>query len=134
MAENKKLIHAIICTGFVLVGFIVGFLIGMPRGGPEPEEITMETEPPAVEINAHATPEAEEPSPTPTPYVGTYYFVQSEEDSLNIYEVDGENKTLVKSAEVNLELFPASDKEALQQGVKVNNLEEGIQLIEDFTS
>ncbi len=132
MHINKKYLNILLGIGLVAAGFVTGLFLGGPEKPEEPIQAAEETDNPAVQIYSPATPEIEEP--TPTPYVGIYYFLQAQDDELRLYEVDGENKKLIKKAAVQTGMFPASDKSMLEQGIKLPNLEESIQYFEDFTS
>lgn len=129
---DKKYRYALLGVALAIVGFVGGLFLGAPKNDDLPEQTAENPQPPAVQISSPATPEVE--LPTPTPYVGIYYFLQVEENELRLYVVDGENKTLVKRAEVQLDMFPASDRAMLEKGLKLSNLEESIQYFEDFTS
>lgn len=129
---NQKYRYTLLGVGLAIVGFVGGLFLGAPKNDTLPEQAAEKPEPPAVQISSPATPEAD--LPTPTPYVGVFYFLQVEENELRLYVVDGENKTLVKKAEVQLDMFPAQDRVMLEKGIKLPNLEESIQYFEDFTS
>lgn len=132
MNINKKYLNILLGVGLVAAGFVTGLFLGAPEKQEGPIQAAEETESPAVQIYSPATPEAEEP--TPTPYVGIYYFLQARENELRLYEVDGENRKLIKKAEVQTDMFPAADQSMLEKGIKLLNLEESIQYFEDFTS
>lgn len=63
-----------------------------------------------------------------------YYYLQSEGNLLNLYEIDGASKKSVKSVPINPEMFPLEDRQLLKEGIKANTLEEGIEIIENFVS
>ena len=90
------------------------------------QEESVEIYRPVVTTEPESTPEA-----TVQPI---YYYLQSEENMLNLYEINGESKKLVKSVEVNLQMFPQEDRELLKNGIMALTLEEGIEIIENFVS
>ena len=64
----------------------------------------------------------------------TYYLLQNENNVLNMYEVSGDNKKLIKSIALNSAFLPAEDRENLKKGIKFTDKEYGYNLIEDYTS
>ncbi len=129
---NKKALRVLLGTGLIAAGLLIGLLLGRTEQPAAPNQTAERTPPPAVEIYSPATPEIEEP--TATPYVGIYYFLQAQEEELRLYEVDGENRRLIKKAPVDTSMFPAADRTMLEEGIQLLNLEESVQYFEDFTS
>lgn len=67
-------------------------------------------------------------------YVPENYRLVLEGENLNFYLVVEEEWLLLESAEITAELFPKEDIDVLKNGVFVDNLEDGIGIIEDFSS
>ena len=63
-----------------------------------------------------------------------FYYLQSEENMLVLYEINGSVQKEVKSTEINPEIFPYEDRELLKNGIKAFTLEEGIEIMENFIS
>lgn len=129
---NKKYLNVLLGIGLVAAGVVTGLFLGAPEKPEDPIQAAEETETPAIQIYSPATPEVEEP--TATPYVGIYYFLQAQDNELRLYEMNGENRKLIKKAAAQMDMFPASDKSMLEKGIRLLNLEESIQYFEDFTS
>jgi len=53
---------------------------------------------------------------------------------LNLYKIENGEKTLVKGIEFNTIYLPAEDRERLKKGIKLEDIEDGYELIEDFIS
>lgn len=67
-------------------------------------------------------------------YEPIYYSVQTNGSNLNLYEMRGDNKKVVKTFNVNLQMFPEEDVELLKNGIKAMTLEDGLEIMENFTS
>lgn len=93
---------------------------------PETEEKSVEIYQPVI------TAEPEENSDFITEPV--FYYLQSEDNMLVLYEVDGNIHKVIKSTEINMQIFPYEDRELLKNGIKAFTLEEGIEIMENFIS
>ena len=62
------------------------------------------------------------------------YTIKLEDNFLNFYLHSDTETILLDSVQIDTSLFPANDITALSQSISVTTLEEGISLIEDFTS
>lgn len=131
MQISKRYIYILCGVGLLLIGISIGLFLGNSKENAKNQAIPIES-PAAMQMSSPATPEADEPSPTP--YAGVYYFLQVEGENLCLYEIDGAQKTLIKKAEIQTAMFPASDNAMLKQGIRLANLEESIPYFEDFTS
>ncbi len=77
----------------------------------------------------------EEDIPTDTPKAAViYYSLQSQDNSLILYEVNGEQKKEVRRLPFEKTLYPEEDLSELAAGIRADSLEEGIQIMENFTS
>lgn len=63
-----------------------------------------------------------------------YYMLTAEANVLKLCEIDGENKKIVKTAEIMLDMLPKDDVELLKNGIHALSLEEGIEIMENFIS
>lgn len=63
-----------------------------------------------------------------------YYMLIGEGKKLNLYEINGNVKKIVKSAEITPEIFPEDDIELLKNGIHALSLEEGVEIMENFIS
>ena len=63
-----------------------------------------------------------------------YYLLISEKNFLNLYEINGDSKVLIKTINFNVQCLPAEDRQRLNSGIRLTDKEEGYSLIEDFTS
>ncbi len=62
------------------------------------------------------------------------YTICLEEGVLNFYLNSEKEKVLLESTPINIEIYPGDDIKSLAESITVETLEEGISLIEDFTS
>ena len=63
-----------------------------------------------------------------------YYILKNESNILNLYEIKNNDKILIKSSPINTDFLPTEDISSLEKGIIIKTLEDGYQLIEDFTS
>lgn len=63
-----------------------------------------------------------------------YYFLVSREKTLLLYQVNDEEKILLKEINFDTSSLPDEDRLKLKAGIAINSLEDGYLLIEDFTS
>ena len=71
------------------------------------------------------------PLPVVTP---KNYTIKLEDNFLNFYLNSDTETILLDSVQIDSSLYPANDISALSESINVTTLEEGISLIEDFTS
>ncbi len=83
--------------------------------------------------NTH-TPDVKRVSEDSEVIVPTNYTVILEEGKLNFYMIIDDTQVILESVEISENLFPKEDVKTLKSGVLVETLEEGIGIIEDFTS
>ena len=62
------------------------------------------------------------------------YTVILKDDSLKFYMIIDKEQVILESVKISEKLFPEEDIKALKNGIFVETLEEGIGIIEDFTS
>lgn len=62
------------------------------------------------------------------------YTICLKNEVLNFYLNSQTETLLLEAIPINIELFPHEDIKALSSGITVNTLEEGVNIIEDFTS
>ena len=62
------------------------------------------------------------------------YTLKLEDNFLNFYLHSDTETILLDSVQIDSSLYPANDISALSESINVTTLEEGISLIEDFTS
>lgn len=134
MKIKRNCLYALICAGFVFLGFGGGYLTGKATKSEKVSE--QKNNVPNTEITLQS-------SPLPTPKTesvtaelpqSTAYLLVSENNRLNLYEINGDEKILVKTISFNQEVLPAEDKQRLAEGILLENKEDGYELIEDFTS
>lgn len=66
--------------------------------------------------------------------VPTKYTVILEKGRLNFYMTIDKEQVILESVEMSESLYPEADIKSLVLGIDVETLEEGISIIEDFTS
>ena len=130
MKYKKTIISVSACMAAAAIA--IAAAVAYRPGGEEEREIASSEEE-SVEIYRPVV--TAEPTPTAEPATqSVYYYLQSEENMLNLYEINGDSRKIVKSVEVNLQMFPREDRELLKNGIMALTLEEGIEIIENFVS
>jgi hypothetical protein len=84
----------------------------------------------AVSVAVPSQPDAEESTEAPIGYDG--YEVIAEGGRLCLYEVKNDQKSLIESREVSMEIFPADDTYELKEGIRFDNIADAQSLFEDF--
>lgn len=77
--------------------------------------------------------EVEEEAESGTPDV-IYYKVILKKNTLFLYEMNGENKKLITSIEINPEYYPSEDIEKLKKGIDASFKEDGYEILENFAN
>jgi len=129
MTEKSK--YLFIGTGILgIIAVVASYCLSV--GDYEKYEIA-EAEKDSVKIYRPLVTIEPEPSEEPAP-IPIYYILKNEENKLNLYEIDGEAKKVIKSTEFSPEMFPLEDRVLLKEGIKALSLEEGIEILENFIS
>ncbi len=133
MSINKKIVLSLILLLFVFLGFGSGYLAGKIINSTKKASQTPQAPDIATEIYRPQPTTENTPIVTSQPVI-PYYLLKNENDVLSLYEITGEEKTLIKTININSVFLPSEDREKLKKGIAVASLEEGYELIEDFTS
>ena len=127
MNTRKIISYIVLCVVFALLGFYGGVLLGhLKQEKNAPVPVADDT---AVGIYQSGIYENES-----TGEDTTYYLLQNEDNTLKMYEITGDNKSLIKSIALNFSFLPPEDRENLNKGIKFTDKEYGYSLIEDYTS
>lgn len=128
MKENSKHINILVCALVCLLVIVCSTLLYSPSGGTE-EKIKAsggeEKEVRKEALSAEAAGDVQKP---------TGYTLRLEAERLKFYLNSEGGTVLLEEAPINSAVYPKKDIEALSAGVTVTTLEEGIGIIEDFTS
>lgn len=127
MKETYKNLNIIIISLICLLFIICVFFIKSPPDD-EPE---YSTENNSAEIY---NPRITEQAPTSSAAEAIDYTLKIENEFLNFYLNASSGSILLDSVRINSALYPTEDINALSKGITANTLEEGISIIEDFTS
>ncbi len=127
----------LLCIGIVFVG--TGFLAGYFAGSyffegqmPEPTPVaTADTMTAQAENANEALSQQVDITPEPT-YAGVRYLVVLEEESLHLYEVEGDRKKQLRKNEIETQLYPESDIRELEDGIYAGTLEGALEILENF--
>lgn len=128
---NKKNIfkYTSIITGFALMGFLIGFLISISFSSKNNVTHTKthsnNEKPQSVILNEETI------SSTP---ILPCYLLKNENEILTLYEINGNEKNVVKTVSINSQFFPPEDIKKLSNGIELSSIEEGFNLIADFSS
>lgn len=63
-----------------------------------------------------------------------HYLLKNENNILSLYEISGEERRLIKETGIDTFFLPEEDIKKLNNGIQLSTIEEGFELIEDFTS
>lgn len=129
MRENSKYLNILI-TSLICLIVILCFAFLRIDTSKDREDLS-EAENRSVEIYRPQPTEQEEAPPVTTP---VNYTLKLENGVLNFYLNSEKETVLLESLSINASLFPKDDISALSESITVNTLEEGISIIEDFTS
>lgn len=129
MKENSKHINVLVISLVCLLGVMCfAFLRG---GSKEKREDMSGEEGRSVEIYR---PQITEQKETPAVIKPVDYTLKLENGVLNFYLNSEKDTVLLESSPINTSLYPEDDIAALTESITVKTLEEGISIIEDFTS
>lgn len=129
--------HIIAGVIFVGTGFMFGYFLGKIFYTPSTEptkEISLSQEIAAEPVRTPDTLFTPEPSEIPENTPENTFLVQSSGNSIYIYEISDSEKTPVKAFDVNMSIFPSTDKELLVKGIEVYGLQDAYEIVENFTS
>ena len=119
-SKNTRITFLIIC--FIAAGFLFAFLF-FTTG--DKEELYENTNTENV-INYEEIPEAKDE-------ITEHYLLNLQNGTLCLYSVCGKENELIKQTELTDLSLPYEDIERLEMGIHLDSLEEGYQLMEDFT-
>ena len=129
MKENSKHINILITALICLLVIVCPVFLRPVK--PSPEEKPAKTAPDSVGIYHPQLTHEESPS---SPSAPLNYTVKLEDGTLNFYLNSENGIILLESSQINTALLPKDDITALTRGITADTLEEGIGIIEDFTS
>ena len=75
----------------------------------------------------------ETPSPSPISDAITH-LVRLDGSTLTLYEVNGENYTVVKSLDIDISYYPNEDIQELNTGIFAYSKESGFEILENFAN
>ena len=135
MRIRKEYLYIAFCIGLIFLGFGGGYLSAKAIYSDKPAEQNSSQ-------NMVATVQSFQPKPTEFVHEETagdttssiYYLLISEKNFLNLYEINGDSRVLIKTVNFNVQCLPAEDRQRLNSGIRLSDKEEGYSLIEDFTS
>ena len=126
MQKKNVIMVSSICLAAGIISAVSAYIFTREKGA---EDFVIEENKQIYKPVITTEPETEE-----IVYEPVYYSVQSVGDALNLYEMQGENRKVVKTFNVNLQMFPEEDVELLKNGIKAMTLEDGLEIMENFTS
>ena len=129
MNKNTIIKYTSIIAAFLLTGFLTSFFIcgnNSKKSSTAPKTISDNTlKNQSVITNSE--------SPTPD-LILPCYLLKNENEILTLYEINGNKKNVVKTVSINSQIFPPEDIKKLSAGIKLSTIEEGFNLIADFSS
>ncbi len=128
---RKEYLYGILCAVVVAASFGGGYLAGQVA---DADETVIKDNKEEVLTNTVPVDDDYEEIIGEQEQIGIYYILKDENKSLNLYKVDNEEKTLIKEIEFDTKYLPAEDRERLKKGIKLEDIEDGYELIEDFIS
>ena len=131
IAKMRKEVFVMKDKKYLIPILVVSVLLISGCGKKKNKEKASENTPKAVsETYTEAVQETEEAA---EPSVITY-SVQLSEKTLSLFEIDGQNKKLVTSMEINPEFYPEEDIAKLEQGIEAYCMEDGYEILENFAN
>lgn len=127
MKENSKHINVLVCAAVCLLVIVCAVFLRRNDYGVEENHTSSADKLPNIRSTAHETVEDSFTEPLS-------YTLRLEADTLSFYLNSESGTILLETAPINSKIFPKNDIDALCAGVTVSTLEEGIGIIEDFTS
>lgn len=130
---RKEYLYGILCAAFVSLGFGGGYLSAKSiySGTEKNIDKTLSAE---LEIKDYDDVLPPTESVTAEVNVPVSYLLEGEGDNLTLYEVNGEEKNVIKTVKFSFESLPEEDRRKLKSGIVIQSVEDGYGLIEDFTS
>lgn len=129
---NRKYVKPIFFAAFLLFAFFGGILIGTENTADMPKTENLDTELYSASENQDAADSAAEAASADSFPEPIHYLVQASDNSLTLYEVNGESKILIKDWEIDIGLLPPSDAARLKDGITAPTKEKGFEIAEDF--
>ena len=117
------LLIGFICIVFMIISMFLKKTISDNKSGNSSENVTKIYNPQITNENLPLT-----------PTIPKSYTLKLEDNFLNFYLHSDTETILLESVQIDTSLFPANDITVLSESINVTTLEEGISLIEDFTS
>lgn len=131
MQSGKVFKSIALCLLFIILGFGGGYFTSMsmlsinkvtPENSKKEENIEIYKPQPTVEETFIAEPPQK------------YYLLKNENSYLTLYEIYEDEKHIIRQTGIDIFFLPSEDREKLKNGIKLTSIEEGFELIEDFTS
>ena len=132
MSFKKIFSYVILSIIFSFAGFGVGFFIGNNSISSQAVQNSKPKTLPSLESYNPQT--VEENSLDNSSELTVKYLLKDENGTLTLYRVSDEITSIIKSVSFNSSILPSDDRIKLQKGIYLDNIEQGFQLIEDFTS
>ena len=135
MRIKREYLYIALCIVFIFLGFGGGYLSGKAiYSDKEAKQNSSENTGTAIQsFQPEPTEFAREASASDVASP-IYYLLINEKNFLNLYEINGESRVLIKKINFNMQFLPAEDSQRLTAGIRLDSKEEGYSLIEDFTS
>ena len=128
---RKEYIYGVLCALIVGVSFGGGYLVGKVA---DADDAVIKDDNNPIYTNSVPFDDDYEEIVEEQKEIGVYYILKDENKSLNLYKIENGEKTLVKGIEFDTIYLPAEDRERLKKGIKLEDVEDGYELIEDFIS
>ena len=132
MSYKKIFSYVILSIIFSFAGFGVGFFIGNNSISSQAVQDSKQKTLPSLESYNPQT--VEENSLDNSSELTVKYLLKDENGTLTLYRVSDEITSIIKSVSFNSSILPSDDRIKLQKGIYLDSIEQGFQLIEDFTS
>lgn len=128
---RKEYLYGVLCALIVGVSFGGGYLVGKVA---DADDAVIKDDNNPIYTNSVPLDDDYEEIVEEQKEIGVYYILKDENKRLNLYKIENGEKTLVKGIEFNTIYLPAEDRERLKKGIKLEDIEDGYELIEDFIS
>ena len=128
---RKEYLYGVLCALIVGVSFGGGYLVGKVA---DADDAVIKDDNNPIYTNSVPLDDDYEEIVEEQKEIGVYYILKDENKRLNLYKIENGEKTLVKGIEFNTIYVPAEDRARLKKGIKLEDMEDGYELIEYFIS
>lgn len=137
MKIKQFIFYTMLGITFAGCGFLFGYIFSSMYSDKHTPPIAQSSFPQQIANAEPVSPPPDTPIITVSPTLQTelhYYIVQNDNNLLCIYEINGNEKNVIKTFPINLNILPNTDKSLLCEGITTDNINSAYEIAENFTS